>query len=82
MIYIAGNQSMKTGTHNEVIIKNDGHIRFTSTVNSILLWCIYYIYNNMLSAASVHCTNRIGSRLYVYGLSLLLWIKAVSPFRE
>lgn len=37
---------MKTGTHNEVIIKHDGHIRFTSTVNSIILWCIFiYIYN-------------------------------------
>jgi len=72
IIYIAGNQSMKTGTHNEVIIKHDGHIRFISTVNSIILWCLYIIYDiRSYTLYTVHCTNRIGSsRVYIYGLSL------------
>jgi len=40
---------MKTGTHNEVIIKHDGHIRFTSTINSMILQYHIYIYNNMFN---------------------------------
>jgi len=81
--YIAGNPSMKTGTHNEVIIKRDGHIRFTSTVNSILYHIVFiYIYIIICyPQCSLYKSNR-KSRSYIYGQCLLLWIKAVSPFRE